>query len=81
MSLVTGRAMTDQGTGDPIWQTPMHYGADLIRELMQIGWPEAVMLNINFPNCQPDAVKGIRATVQGQRKAEMFRVIDRVDAR
>jgi 5'-nucleotidase len=81
MSLVTGPAMTDQGTGEPIWETPMHYGADLVRELIEMGWPEGVVLNINYPDCQPEAVKGVRATVQGQRNAEMFRVVDRVDAR
>jgi 5'-nucleotidase len=81
MSLVTGPAMTDQGTGEPLWETPMQYGADLIRKLMEIGWPEGVVLNINYPDCHPDAVKGVRATIQGQRNAEMFRVIDRVDAR
>jgi len=81
MSLVTGPAMVDQGTGEAIWQTPIHYGADLVRDLMQIGWPDGVVLNINYPDCHPDAVKGVRLTVQGQRHAEMFNILDRVDAR
>jgi 5'-nucleotidase len=81
MSLVTGPAEADQGTGEPLWETPMHYGAELVRKLMRAGWPEGVVLNVNFPNCPPDAVKGMCATVQGLRDPDLFRIIDRLDAR
>ncbi|HSD93562.1 MAG TPA: 5'/3'-nucleotidase SurE, partial [Methyloceanibacter sp.] len=81
MSLVTGPAEADQGTGDAFWETPMHYGADLVRKLMRAGWPDGVVLNVNFPNCAPDAVKGMCATVQGLRDPDLFRIIDRLDAR
>jgi 5'-nucleotidase len=81
MSLVTGPAEADQGTGDAFWDTPMHYGADLVRKLMRAGWSEGVVLNVNFPNCPPDAVKGMCATTQGLRDPDLFRIIDRLDAR
>ena len=81
MSLVTGPAEADQGTGDARWETPMHYGADLVRKLISAGWPEGVVLNVNFPNCTPDAVKGMCATEQGLRNPDLFRILDRVDAR
>jgi 5'-nucleotidase len=81
MSLVTGPAMTDQGGGEPIWKTPMQHGATLIRKLMKAGWPEGVVLNVNFPDCGPDDVKGMAATVQGQRDPNLFRIDDRVDTR
>jgi 5'-nucleotidase len=81
MSLVTGPAMTDQGTGEPIWETPMRHGAKLVRELMKTGWPDGVVLNVNFPDCEPEAVKGMRATVQGLRNPELFRIEDRLDTR
>jgi 5'-nucleotidase len=81
MSLVTGPAMTDQGTGEPIWATPMQHGGELVRNLMQMGWPEGVVLNVNYPDCEPDTVKGVRATIQGQRNPELFTIIDRLDAR
>jgi 5'-nucleotidase len=81
MSLVIGPSMTDQGGGEPIWETPMHYGADLVRKLMKTGWPDGVVLNVNFPDCQPDAVKGACATVQGQRDPGLFRIDDRLDTR
>jgi 5'-nucleotidase len=81
MSLVTGPAEADQGAGEPLWETPMHHGADLVRKLMHAGWPDGVVLNVNFPNCLPDAVKGMCATVQGLRDPDLFRIIDRLDAR
>jgi 5'-nucleotidase len=81
MSLVTGPAETDQGSGQPLWETPMRYGAELVRKLLAIGWPDGVVLNINYPNCLPEAVKGMCGTAQGQRDPNLFRIIDRLDAR
>jgi 5'-nucleotidase len=81
MSLVTGPAETDQGTGEPRWETPMRHGAKLIRKLLKIGWPEGVVLNVNYPDCAPEQVKGIAATVQGQRDPDLLRIDDRMDTR
>jgi 5'-nucleotidase len=81
LSLVIGPAMTDQGAGEPIWETPMHHGATLIRKLLKAGWPEGVVLNVNFPDCEPNGVKGMVATVQGQRDPNLFRIEDRIDTR
>jgi 5'-nucleotidase len=81
MSLVVGSTEIDQGGGKPKWETPMHHGASLVRRLMQAGWPKGVLLNVNFPDCEPDAVKGSTATIQGQRDPDMLRVEDRMDTR
>ncbi|MGV1015068.1 MAG: 5'/3'-nucleotidase SurE [Methyloceanibacter sp.] len=81
MSLVTGPAETDQGTGEPLWETPMHHGADLVRKMLEVDWPEGVVLNVNYPDCQPDQVKGMAATVQGQRDPDLLRIEDRTDTR
>jgi 5'-nucleotidase len=81
MSLVTGPAMTDQGGGEPIWKTPMIHGADLIRKLLKSGWPDGVVLNVNFPDCEPEEVQGAAATAQGLRDPNLFRIDDRVDTR
>jgi 5'-nucleotidase len=81
MSLVTGPAESDQGSGDPFWKTPMKHGAPLLRKLLKAGWPEGVVLNVNFPDCAPEDVAGTCATVQGQRDPDLFRIIDRQDAR
>ncbi|MGH6866139.1 MAG: 5'/3'-nucleotidase SurE [Methyloceanibacter sp.] len=81
MSLVTGPALVDQGGGAPYWETPMRHGAELIRRLMKAGWPDGVVLNVNFPDCPPGEVKGMAATVQGLRDPHLFRIDDRIDTR
>ena len=77
MSLVVG---SYEG-GVPIWETPMHHGAGLVRRLLEAGWPEGTVLNVNFPNCGPDEVKGIAATAQGLRDKELLDIDDRLDTR
>jgi 5'-nucleotidase len=68
-------------TGAPQWETPMRHGAKLVRQLLKAGWPENVVLNVNFPDCAPDAVKGMAATQQGQRNADQLSIDDRLDTR
>ncbi len=63
------------------WQTPMAHGAALIRKLIAAGWPDEVMLNVNFPDVEPEEVRGIGVTAQGKRDQDYLRIIDRTDAR
>ncbi|MDI9409575.1 MAG: 5'/3'-nucleotidase SurE [Candidatus Pacebacteria bacterium] len=50
------------------WQTPLRHGEAVLRWLMGLGWPVDIVMNVNFPDCLPDQVKGIRVTHQGFRK-------------
>jgi 5'-nucleotidase len=82
MSLVSGPLETDSEIRRrPIWETPMQHGSDLVRKLLKAGWPDGVVLNVNFPHCEPDAVKGTAATSQGQRDPGLLRIEDRLDTR
>jgi 5'-nucleotidase len=81
MSLVTGPAETGEESGKPNWETPMRHGADLVRKLLKAGWPEGVVLNVNYPGCPADKVEGMAATVQGQRDPGLLRIEDRLDTR
>lgn len=67
--------------GAPNWETPMRHGAELVRKLLDTGWPEGIVLNINYPACAPDEVKGSVATDQGQRNPGLLRIEDRLDTR
>ncbi len=49
------------------WATPEAYGADIIRKLLAAGWPADVVMNVNFPDKDPDDVGPIEITEQGQR--------------
>src|SRR5258705_8016489 len=63
------------------WETPMTLGADLVRRLMDAGWPSDVLLNVNFPDREPSAVKSIQVTEQGRRDQDYLRIEDRMDTR
>jgi 5'-nucleotidase len=54
--------------GSPIkWQTAIDYAPDIIRKLLDTGWPANILLNINFPNVVSKSVKGIEVVRQGAR--------------
>jgi 5'-nucleotidase len=80
-SIALSLAMGNYNHGVPIWETPMHHGADLLRKLLDAGWPEGIVLNVNFPDCQPDQVKGMAATVQGLRDTALLDIDARMDTR
>jgi 5'-nucleotidase len=55
------------------WATAERYGPDLIRRIWALmsdkaSWDENVLININFPDCAPEAVKGVVAARQGKHK-------------
>lgn len=71
----------DKPGGEPKWQTPMTRGADLIRRLLDAGWPENILLNVNFPDREPGEVRGVEVTEQGKRDQDFLRIEDRLDTR
>lgn len=50
------------------WDAPKQLAPELIRKLVDIGWPEGNLININFPGLPVDQVKGVKACPQGRRK-------------
>jgi 5'-nucleotidase len=82
MSLVCGPVEAGKKVREPpVWETPLQHGGELVRRLLDSGWPEGVVINVNFPSCEPVAVKGTAATVQGQRDPSLLRIDDRLDTR
>lgn len=81
MSMVCGSIEDDKAPQLPMWETAMGHGAKVVRKLLDAGWPEGVVINVNYPSCQPEAIKGIAATVQGQRDPDLLRIDDRLDTR
>jgi 5'-nucleotidase len=57
------------------------HGPELLRRLVEVGWPAGVLLNINFPDRLADKVSEVAITTQGTRDQSMLRVDQRVDAR
>jgi 5'-nucleotidase len=65
----------------PHWDTAIRHAPDLIRRVLAAGMPRDVLVNINFPDCTPDEVKGIAITMQGKRDQDLLRVDARHDGR
>jgi len=62
------------------YETSETHGPGIIRKLLDYGFPDNVLYNVNFPNRAPDAVEGIRITSQG-RFAHGLHVEERFDGR
>jgi len=80
-SIALSLATNMEGPQSVRWETPLHHGADLIRQLLDTGWPEGVMLNVNFPDRHPHKVEGLVVTAQGRRDQGLLTIEDRLDTR
>jgi 5'-nucleotidase len=57
----------DETSPEVRWATPQAKGAEVVRQIMAAGIPAGMLMNVNFPDCKPREVKGIRATHTGRR--------------
>jgi 5'-nucleotidase len=65
------------------WDCAEAHGPAVIRKLVEVGWPEPqeVLMNVNFPDCEPAAVSGIEVTEQGKRDMQTAVMDRRIDLR
>ena len=72
-------AMTDGKL--PHWETAIQHAPDLIRRVLAEGIPKDVLINMNFPDCPPDKVRGVSVTTQGKRNQAQMAIESRRDGR
>jgi 5'-nucleotidase len=63
------------------WDTALTFGPDIIRNVMKLGVPRDTVINVNFPACTPDEVKGVVVTRQGKRNLGFLKIDSRRDGR
>src|SRR5215467_7742867 len=80
-SIAMSQAVGGREDEDAIFGCAEKHGPALIKRLVEIGWPDGVLLNVNFPPLPASKVKRVVVTAQGQRDQSMLRVDERVDAR
>jgi 5'-nucleotidase len=78
-SIALSQIMTYQS--EVHWDTARRYAPRVIQRLLTMKWRPGMFVNVNFPNCPPDAVTGIRVTSLGIRPPGSFRPVRRVDER
>ena len=63
------------------WQTAEHHAPRIVRALLDISTPRGAFHNVNFPDVEPDQVKGVRAVPQGKWGKIKLKVDARIDPR
>jgi len=66
---------------DVRWQTAEEYGPRVVESLLALETPPGVFHNVNFPNVDPDQVRGVRSARQGRWGSFRVNVDVRTDAR
>jgi 5'-nucleotidase len=64
-----------------IWDCAESHGAAIVKKILDAGIPKNVLMNINFPNCQPGEVQGVAVTMQGRRSNDLMKIDTRRDGR
>jgi 5'-nucleotidase len=61
------------------WQTALAHAPDLLRKLLAMEWMPSCVMNVNFPDREPDEVAGTLVTVQGRRDPGLLQIEERRD--
>jgi 5'-nucleotidase len=63
------------------WDTAKKFAPQIVRKVLDAGVPKNTVINLNFPACAPEEVKGIRVTRQGKRNLGFLNIDERRDGR
>ena len=80
-SFALSQGYTSASKQMPSWQTAIAHAPDIIRRVLKEGIPRDVLVNVNFPDCAPGAVKGIAVSSQGKRDQQLLHIEPRHDGR
>lgn len=80
-SFALSQAYASANRERPYWETAVQHGPEIVRRVLATGIPRDVLVNVNFPDCAPDEVKGIAVATQGKRDQELLRIEGRRDGR
>lgn len=63
------------------WETAEQFAPEVLKSLLENGWPKDVLMNVNFPAFVPQEIKGIHVTEQGRREMLGNNIEERRDPR
>ncbi len=61
---------------EDMWGSARALGAQAVRAVLRMPFPDTVFYNVNFPACDADEVKGVTVCPQGMRAEATFEVVD-----
>lgn len=80
-SIALSQCYDEGGRLEIDWSASQAHGADVVRKLVAAGWPAGVLMNVNFPACKAEDVKGIAVVPQGKYDLQSTEIHERADAR
>ena len=80
-SFALSQAYASAKSKEPYWETPIQHAPGIIERVLKEGIPRDVLINVNFPDCAPGAVKGIAVSSQGKRDQQLLHIEARHDGR
>ena len=78
-SIALSQAFGFESTKSVRWQTALVHAPALLRKLLALEWGPSSVMNINFPDREPDNVAGTMVTVQGRRDPGLLNIDERHD--
>jgi len=80
-SIALSQSFAERDDPEEHWDCAETHAPGLVRRLFAGGWPQGVLLNVNFPDLPAEKVSRVAVTRQGTRDQSLLRVDQRVDAR
>jgi 5'-nucleotidase len=80
-SFALSQAHSAANKQQPHWSTATKHAPGIIERVLKAGIPRDVLVNINFPDCAPGAVKGVSVSNQGKRNQQLLHIDARHDGR
>jgi len=80
-SIALSQAYGPGGRNAIKWRCAETHAPVIVRKILAQGIPKDILVNVNFPDCEPGEVRGVAITAQGQRSQELLRIDERVDGR
>lgn len=80
-SIALSQAQNFRDRGSLPWETAKAWGAKTLQPLLKMGWPKDVVINVNFPDVEPEDVRGVQVTRQGFRDETIIHTDRREDLR
>jgi 5'-nucleotidase len=80
-SIALSQAYNSRSGHPPFWDTSLRHAPDIVRRILTEGVRRDVLININFPDCRPEEVKGVTVASLGRRRQERLHIDERKDGR
>jgi 5'-nucleotidase len=80
-SIALSQSYKSRSGKPPYWETGLRHAPDIIKRVLGNGMRKDALVNLNFPDCAPEDVKGIVLAPLGRRRQERLHIEKRLDGR